>query len=367
MRRILNFLLLMAILLAVLYGLNLIIYTAVVAAFNITLATVLTWFGVLLGVLSLSFIAATIVGTHYYNWFSRWYYRIAATWVGVGLYMCLASIVYGLVVAIVGLPLQWLGALLLSTAIVAGVYGFVHARDIKVKEVRITLPNLPAVWRGRRVIWTSDIHLGQLYGPKFARRVVSLINSLPHDIVCIGGDLYDGTGAPDIEELAKPLGQCKAPLGIYYVAGNHEEYGETERFMAAIRAAGIRVLMDEMVSIDGVQIIGVDYKTTTNATQFRDILARLSIDRTRPSILLKHEPSNLSIAQQAGISLSISGHTHQGQLWPFEYVAQWSYKGFAYGLKKLGEMQVFVSSGTGTWGPPMRVGTDGEIIVFVFE
>ena len=95
--------------------------------------------------------------------------------------------------------------------------------------------------------------------------------------------------------------------------------------------------------------------------------ARLAIDRAKPSILLKHEPSNLPVAQEAGINLMVSGHTHQGQLWPMEYVARWSYKGFAYGLKKLGEMQVFVSSGTGTWGPPMRVGTYGEIVVFIFE
>ena len=98
-----------------------------------------------------------------------------------------------------------------------------------------------------------------------------------------------------------------------------------------------------------------------------DSLSRLAIDPRKPSILLKHEPRDLDVAEAAGISLQISGHTHKAQMWPLVYVAQRSYKGFAYGLKRLGRMQVYTSSGVGSWGPPMRVGTDGEIVVITLQ
>lgn len=121
------------------------------------------------------------------------------------------------------------------------------------------------------------------------------------------------------------------------------------------------------MEIDGLQIIGVDYYNASDRKQFSEILSKLAIDSARPAILLKHEPKDIDVARDAGISLQISGHTHRGQLWPFEYMATLVYKGFSYGLKSLGTMQVYVSSGVGTWGPPMRVGTDGEIVVFKFS
>jgi predicted MPP superfamily phosphohydrolase len=365
MRRTFGFVLFLAIFVAIIGLANWVVLAAVMTVTDAS-AAVAWMLGLAQAVLSASFIAATMLGSRYYNWFTRWYYRVSATWLGMLFYLFWAAVTYGLIVAIVGLPEQWVGAALLMWAVGAGMYGFIHARAIVVKEVRVTLPNLPEVWRGRRVIWTSDVHLGQLHGPRFARRVVKLINSVPHDMVCIGGDLYDGTGAPDIEELAQPWGTCKAPLGVYFITGNHEEYGDRERFTTAIRAAGIRTLVDDAVTIDGLQFVGVDYQNNADKERFAATLAKL-VDHTVPTILLKHEPKDLDIARDAEVQLQVSGHTHRAQLWPLEYVARLAYKGFAYGLKNLDSLQVYVSSGTGTWGPPMRVGTTGEIVVFVFE
>jgi predicted MPP superfamily phosphohydrolase len=115
-----------------------------------------------------------------------------------------------------------------------------------------------------------------------------------------------------------------------------------------------------------LQIVGVDWAQAANTERFRMILASIAIDREHPSILLKHEPKDLDVASERGISLQISGHTHRAQQWPLEYVARRVYNGYSYGLKNYREMLVYISSGAGTWGPPMRVGTDCEVVVFTF-
>jgi predicted MPP superfamily phosphohydrolase len=209
--------------------------------------------------------------------------------------------------------------------------------------------------------------LGQFYGPSYAQKIVNRVNALPHDIIFIGGDLYDGTGAPDIAELAAPLGGFTGHLGIYFITGNHEEFGQSDAFIAAVRSARIRPLIDEMVEIDGLQLVGVDYKNSADKESFKAILSRLALDPAKPSILLKHEPKDIDVAREAGVSFQISGHTHKAQMWPLGYIADLIYKGYAYGLKQSGNMHVLTSSGVGTWGPPMRVGTDCEIVHITFS
>jgi predicted MPP superfamily phosphohydrolase len=150
------------------------------------------------------------------------------------------------------------------------------------------------------------------------------------------------------------------------VTGNHEEFGAEEAFLRAVRAANIRTLIDEKIEIDGLQIIGVDYHNCAKREDFRAVLTHLAIDHSRPSLLLKHEPKDVQVAADAGISLQLSGHTHRGQMWPLGYIADVIYKGYAYGLKRAGATQVYTSSGVGTWGPPLRVGTDSEIVRITF-
>jgi hypothetical protein len=257
-----------------------------------------------------------------------------------------------------------IGRGLVGASVVAGVYGLLHARRLHVKHVAVTLPKMVPSWQGKRIVFASDFHLGQLSGSSWARHVVATINSLPHDAVFIGGDLFDGTGAPDIDELIAPLKDLKAAQGTFFVTGNHEEFGDNSRFIAAVRACGMRVLTNDVVMLDGLQIVGVDWAQASNTDNFRKILASLAIDRDRTSILLKHEPKDLDVASDAGISLQISGHTHRAQQWPLEYAARRVYNDYAYGLKNYRDMLVYISSGAGTWGPPMRVATDCEIVVF---
>jgi hypothetical protein len=130
---------------------------------------------------------------------------------------------------------------------------------------------------------------------------------------------------------------------------------------------GIQVLNNAMISIDGLQLVGVHDSEAGDAAELRSILSGARIDRRRPSILLAHRPVNLAIAEDEGISLQLSGHTHRGQIWPWNLLVSRIYGRFGYGLAQLGKMQVYTSSGIGTWGPPLRLGTQSEIVLIRFE
>jgi predicted MPP superfamily phosphohydrolase len=211
----------------------------------------------------------------------------------------------------------------------------------------------------------SDTHLGQVRNDGFAQKIATMVQNLRPDIVFIGGDLYDGE-AVDLDKVIEPFSRISVPNGIYFITGNHEEFYDNTPYLEAVRRAGIRVLYNEKVDLDGLQIIGVDYKDSRREEQFRTILQKMGIDRQKPSILLKHVPLHLQVAKEQGISLQLSGHTHQGQVFLFRFITSQVYQGYDYGLKWFGDLLVYTSSGAGTWGPPMRLDTRPEIVVITF-
>jgi uncharacterized protein len=158
-----------------------------------------------------------------------------------------------------------------------------------------------------------------------------------------------------------------APLGAYFVAGNHEEFTDPAKYLDAVRGAGIRVLHNEKVIIDGMQFVGVDYRASARPRRFESILRDAALDSNRASILLSHAPHQLEVAERAGVSLQLSGHTHRGQMIPFRWMVERIFGPYAYGLHRFGKMMVYTSCGAGTWGPPLRVGTDPEIVLIVFD
>jgi uncharacterized protein len=177
--------------------------------------------------------------------------------------------------------------------------------------------------------------------------------------------LYDGS-AIDADRAAQPLSKLTAPGGVYFVAGNHEQFGDDSKYLRAISAAGVRVLSNEKVEVEGLQIIGVPYRNAAGG-QFASVLRHINIDRDRASILLVHAPDHPEIAEAAGVSLQLSGHTHLGQFIPWSWMARRMYRQFVYGLSRIGNMQIFTSSGAGTWGPPLRLGSNPEIVMLKFE
>ena len=321
--------------------------------------------------LSISFVAASLLAFRYSHIVVRLVYRTAAVWLGVLNFCFWAACCCWIVYPMVGLfGLHWgrpaIASTLFVVAIFASVYGIINGSWIRVKRITVKLPHVPQSWRGRVAALVSDTHLGHVRTYSFSRRIVALLQRLGPDVVFIAGDLYDGTKA-DLARLVAPWRDLSTPFGAYFVTGNHEEFTDPAKYLHAVRRYGVRALNGEKVTIDGLQIIGVHYRDSGNAERFRSILQRAALDRSRASILLAHAPHGLRIAEEEGISLQLSGHTHAGQLFPFTWIASRLYGQYAYGLKQFGNMAVYTSSGAGTWGPPMRVGTQPEIVLIRFE
>src|SRR5216684_2217525 len=234
--------------------------------------------------------------------------------------------------------------LLYIAAVVIGLYGVFNASWTRITRATVRLANLPAAWRGRRAALISDVHLGHVRNGSFLRRMVAKILREEPDAIFIAGDLYDGT-AIDARQAAEPLSQLVAPHGVYFVAGNHEQFGDDSKYLHAIAAVGVRVLSNEKVEVDGLQIIGVPYRNATHDGHFASVLHDIRLDRDRASILLTHAPDHPEIAEAAGVSLQLSGHTHLGQFVPWSWMARRIYRQFVYGLSRIGKMQVFTSSG----------------------
>jgi uncharacterized protein len=331
-----------------------------------------------LAVLSVSFVLASLRAWYSHLPLVRAWYTVSALWLGLASYLLWAAALSWVVLgASKLLGLGWqprnIAAILFGAAVLAGVYGVINAAWLRVTRLNISLPNLPEQWRGRVAALVSDTHLGHVRNGRFIRRVVKMLASLKPDVVFLAGDLYDGT-AGDFDKLAQPWTVLTAPhsppavpYGVYYIAGNHEEfYGEAEYHEPLVRA-GVRELNNQKVEIDGLQVMGVHYRDAAHPERYREILGAAGLDRNRASVLLLHAPVHLEVAEAEGISLQLSGHTHGGQFFPFTWIAGRVWGKFIHGLQRLGSLLVYVSYGAGTWGPPLRVGTWPEIVLIRFE
>lgn len=324
-----------------------------------------------LATLSVTFVPASLLAWIYSNALVRTFYRVAATWLGMLTYVFLAAcaswIAYGIAAALGRSEAKAdIAYVLFGTGLLVGVYGVLNSMCIRVRHVTVKLPNLPAAWHGRFAAFVSDVHLGHVRGYRFAKRLAALLTGLAPDIVLVGGDMYDGTKV-DAERLAEPLREIVTPLGTYFVAGNHEEFSDRGQYLNAVKSSGVRVLNNEKVVVDGLQIVGVHHHESVNTELYRKILRQANLDPNCASILLTHEPVHLPVAAEENIGLQLSGHTHAGQFFPFTWITKRIYGPFVYGLKRLGSLLVYTSCGVGTWGPPIRIGTAPEIVLIGFE
>ncbi len=328
--------------------------------------------GVTMLVLAFSFVVASLLSFRFSNFAVRALYWLAAVWLGFLNFFFWASCV----VWIAWLALQLstnsaairtpLAGTIYAIAAAAGIYGLINARAIRIRRVTVRIPNLPAAWHGRRAVLLSDLHLGPINGVRFCRRLVAMASRFQPHIVFLPGDVFDGAHG-DLGRLIAPLHALTAPLGVYFSTGNHEEFTDPTHYIDAIAGAGIRVLANEQVVVDGLQIAGVLYRDSTHVIRMKATLESLRPDRTLPGILLNHAPTRLPLVEQAGFSLQLSGHTHGGQLLPFTWITRSVFGCFTSGLHCFGALQVYTSTGAGTWGPPMRIGTQPEIVFLEFE
>ncbi len=323
------------------------------------------------GALALAFIPATILRFRSANPLLRVIYAITAAWLGLLNFAFFAAVACWIgegIFRLAGRPVPRfeIGTILFGLALLTAIWGLINARWLRVTRVTVPLPNLPEAWRGRTAALVTDLHLGPLSGTTFLRRVLARLRALQPDIVFISGDLFDGPTL-GLKELVAPWREFSAPLGTFYVTGNHDEFAERAIYLDAVRSGGIRVLNNESVKLDGLDLVGVHDEESGDPAQLRDILRRSRTDRDRPAILLAHRPVNLRVAEEEGVSLQLSGYTHHGQMWPWNLLVWRIYGPFAYGLHRHGKLWVNTCSGTGTWGPPLRVATKSEIVLLRFE
>jgi len=290
-------------------------------------------------------------------------YIAAASWLGLVFLAFTASALIQLIQLLFGLARHPLGQRTLGwSAIILSLlvffYGLVNAAVIRTTEITIGIKGLrePKV----TIALLTDIHLGAVYGPKYLQKIVDRTNALNPGLVAIAGDLFDGSAKPDYS-LVKPLEGLQAPA--FFVTGNHEIYEGVDITTALVAKTGVRVLRNEAAECCGLQLLGVDSPrgNSKNNPALLELAAKLDRDRQKPSVLLYHIPLGTADAQSAGVDLQLSGHTHNGQIFPFTLLMPLFYR-FYSGYGRVGDFQIYVSHGVGNWGPPLRIGSRSEII-----
>ena len=263
----------------------------------------------------------------------------------------------------INVPRFALGSMALILSLAYSAYGIWNAYHPEVKNITVTIKNLPENWKGKKVVQASDIHLGFIWGESFFHKLITDINAQNPEAVFITGDLFDGTG-DKFDYVANDLAKLTAPKGSYFITGNHETYFGIEKSYDLLKNSGVTILRDEMKNVGGLQIIGINYENKKVA----DTIAKMpGYDKNGPSVLLYHEPARTDEAKNSGIKLQLSGHTHAGQIFPYRFMTFLYYHGLDYGLHQNGDYTLYTSSGAGTWGPAMRVGTNSEIVVITLQ
>jgi len=249
--------------------------------------------------------------------------------------------------------------------------GQAHAEP-NVKEVKVPIKDLPEQFEGFRIAQVSDLHVGPTIGRRFAQTVVNRVNSLDADIVALTGDFTDGH-VKDLKNDIAPIAELKSKYGVYYVTGNHEYYWDAVGWVEEFEKMGAKPLINkhEKINVDGAEIAlgGVSDYSTRNYGALHASSPKKAFDGVPESmtkILLAHQPNSYAEAYKAGVNLQLSGHTHAGQYFPFSLLIPFFQK-YYKGLNRHEDMWVYVNTGTGYWGPPMRAGVPSEITLLTLH
>ncbi len=244
--------------------------------------------------------------------------------------------------------------------------GFINSLLPRIKHLDISIDKRADGLDNLKIVFASDIHMGTIIGPKRTQYIIDKINSQNPDLILLGGDVVDEDLAPVIRNnLGESLLKLKAPLGVIGITGNHEYIGGAEPAVKYLEEHGITMLRDSVLLVDNkFYVIGREDRdkprfSGRNRKEITELLK--DVDKTRPLILMDHQPFELDKKEKEGIDLTLSGHTHHGQIWPLNYLTRAIYE-VSWGYKKKGNTHVYVSSGVGGWGPPVRLGNRPEIV-----
>ncbi|MFE7560524.1 metallophosphoesterase [Kitasatospora sp. NPDC057500] len=235
-------------------------------------------------------------------------------------------------------------------------------RGPRLKQVTVPLAKLPARAHGYRIAVVSDIHLGPILGRAHTQRIVDTINGARPDLITVVGDLVDGS-VPELGRDAEPLAQLRARDGAFFVTGNHEYFSGAEPWVDFVRELGVHPLQNARVELGGFDLAGINDVAGERKGDGPDFGKALGDrDPARTAVLLSHQPVTIHDAVRHGVDLQLSGHTHGGQLWPGNFIAELANPTVA-GLERYGDTQLYVTRGAGAWGPPVRVGAPSDITI----
>ncbi len=243
------------------------------------------------------------------------------------------------------------------------VYGYIHYMHPATHVIDIHINKPLTSYKQLKIVGISDLHIGYATNKQLLARYVGLINEQKADLVLIGGDLIDNNVGPVAgQHMEEELKKIHAPMGIYMVPGNHEYISGIEATEKFIRQTPIHFLKDTVVTLEGgIQIVGRDDRANPARKSLDAVMQGVNLQK--PVILLDHQPYHLGETVEAGVDLQFSGHTHRGQIWPISWLVDRMFE-LSAGYRKTGNTHFYVSTGLSLWGPPFRIGTDSELVVF---
>jgi len=244
--------------------------------------------------------------------------------------------------------------------------GYWNARIARIKTIEIIIHKNSHEQKTFNIVAVSDIHLGTIICKSRLEYIVREMNELNPDLVLLPGDVVDEDLGPVIKQnLGETLRAIKSKFGVVAITGNHEYIGGVEEACRYLTEHGVRMLRDEILRIDGgLYVVGREDRSLRQFEGKRrkpleELMA--GVDKSYPVILMDHQPFHLDEAMKNGVDLQLSGHTHHGQMWPFNFITEKVYE-LSWGYMKKGNTHIYVSCGVGTWGPPVRIGNRPEIV-----
>lgn len=356
-------------LLLILFGAHYFLYFSVI---RFSPAIPKTSLGIVLFFLSISFFVASFLAHWNDNILTRSLSWASGFWWGFLTNLVLACFVIWIIIGVgrllsINANRMVIVGMFFSLAFLYSLYGVWNARHPQIKNISVTIPNLPAEWKDKKIVQLSDVHLGILGREKFLEYVVAKVNSVEPEIIVITGDMFDGLDG-NLATLAGLMNTMEAKKGIYFVTGNHETYVGLDEVFSTLGKTKIKILEDEVADVSGLKLIGISYPERGEDKNVVRVLNSLKEGYAgQPNILLYHSPVQIDEIRESGVNLELCGHTHKGQIFPFGFVTKYIYDGYDYGLFKLGDYALYTTSGTGSWALPMRTGNRPEIAVITLE
>ncbi len=378
MRGLMGLLIFLALFFSVAGGVNYYIYRRVISSLEIESQALIWALRATFFLLAMSYPSARILVGLNINALSSVWYWVASIWMGLALYLFLIGLFVQIVTGgfrIFGLyrPLEnAVGGniglagftLVLVSSILLCCYGYYQAMyKVHITRLEVPIKALPRELDGFVLVHISDLHLGIVVGAGFLERAIEHANSLGPDMVAITGDLID-ENPDEMKEIFTLLGRLKARYGVYATTGNHEFYNRARAIIRHSEAIGIRFLRNEKAIVaSNLRIYGIDdpaiKRVGGDTVPFEQVIGPEA--KSTPAILLYHRPTRFEKAADLGIDLMLTGHTHGGQLWPIGHIVRLFYPKL-HGHFTHNGSHLYVSRGTGTWGPPIRLGAPPEIV-----